>query len=95
MGGDTARAAACALGVEMAGAFAATDGTFAGVADRFATATSDREAYFAALARGPKSSSGGTAFDVRVASASGQVLMSPPPPRPDGNGRSRPATRLH
>jgi hypothetical protein len=70
--GDTARNAMTALASELAGAYGAADGTFNGMADRFAAATSDRVPYLLALAHGAKN---GTApsFAVRVAAGT-QIL---------------------
>jgi hypothetical protein len=69
--GDATRAATKAMATELASAFGA-DGTFNGMADRFASATSDRGPYLLALARGAKSGSA-PSFAIRVDSGS-QVL---------------------
>jgi hypothetical protein len=69
--GDATRAAMKAMATELASAFGA-DGTFNGMADRFATATSDRGPYLLALAHGAKNGSA-PSFAIRVDSGS-QVL---------------------
>jgi hypothetical protein len=53
--GDMARASSASLGGELSSAYAGTDGTFAGMADRFAAATSARAPYAMVLVRGARS----------------------------------------
>ncbi|MEO8035366.1 MAG: carboxypeptidase-like regulatory domain-containing protein, partial [Acidobacteriota bacterium] len=75
-GGDIARVSSQALGDELSAAYATPDGTFAGLADRFASATSFRAPYTMVLVRGPKTATA-RPNAVRLATSGSRVLDVP------------------